>query len=65
MATDGITEARQGAEMLGLDGLKRLAAECRGRVTVGEISQAILERTRAYAGGALTDDACLLLAQRR
>ena len=64
MTTDGITEARRGLEMLGLEGLKRLARECQERVTVGEISQAILERTRAYAGGSLTDDACILLAQR-
>ena len=50
MTTDGITEARQGLEMLGLDGLKRLARECRECVTVGEISRAILERRARLRG---------------
>ncbi len=65
MATDGITEARQGGEMLNLDGLKRLAAEARHLPEVGEISRAILDGARDHAGGILTDDACLLLARRR
>ena len=38
--------------------------ECRRRGPVGEISRAILDGARAFAGGALTDDACILLAQR-
>ena len=65
MTTDGITEARVGTRMLGLDGLKRLARECGGAVSVGEVSRSLLDGARAFAGGVLADDACLLLAQRR
>ena len=65
MATDGITEARRHGEMLGLEGLQRLALEARALGEVGEISRAIVDATRDYAGGVQADDVCLLLARRR
>jgi PAS domain S-box-containing protein len=65
MATDGITEARCEGVMLGLDGLKRLALDALHHSEIGEISRAILDNSRAYSGGHLADDACILLVRRR
>ena len=64
MTTDGITEARRGRDMLEVEGLKRLVRECAGSGSVSEISQAILNGARSFAGGPLSDDACILVAQR-
>ncbi len=64
MVTDGITEARQGSEFLDYEGLVHLAREAPKTASPTEIGRAILDGARAYAGGALSDDACLLLARR-
>ena len=63
IVTDGITEARRGQEFLDYAGMVRLA---QGASTTAphEIGRAVLEGARAFAGGSLSDDACLLLAQR-
>lgn len=65
MATDGITEARHGHELLGTEGLQALAHEARGQDTVHKLGATILCGARAFAGGALQDDACILLARRK
>ena len=65
IATDGITEARQGSRFLGNDGMARLAAEALPLGALTEIAQAILEGAKAFAGDRLHDDVCLLLARRR
>ena len=63
-ATDGITEARQGRDLLGNDGMARMAQEARSLKTLAEMGQAIFSSAQEYAGGKLHDDACLLLARR-
>ena len=63
-ATDGITEARRGSDLLGNDGMGRLAQDARSLETLAEMGQAIFSNAQEYAGGKLHDDACLLLARR-
>jgi len=70
LTTDGVTEARQGRQFLGYDGLQRLAQEGRSAGapetgTLEQMGQTILDGARAFAGGRLRDDACVLLARRR
>lgn len=65
MATDGITEARNGYEFLGPEGMAALAEEAGPTASPFELSQAIYGGARAFAGGDLHDDACLLIARRR
>ena len=64
LTTDGLTEARRGGEMLGTEGLTRLAAEALGPGALPDVGAAIMARVKDYAGGSLRDDACLLLARR-
>jgi serine phosphatase RsbU (regulator of sigma subunit) len=66
MVTDGITEARKGrGELLGHPGMVALVRESlRGR-TLHEAGRHVLAGAHAFAGGALRDDACLVLARRR
>lgn len=63
MATDGVTEARQGREFLDIDGLTRLAVAGNGGDLEG-MASAIMDGARAFAGGKLRDDATLLLVRR-
>jgi len=66
LLTDGITEARRGNEFFGPEGLIECARAARGRAeSLWETGRSILDGARAHGGGALRDDACLLLAQRR
>ena len=65
MATDGIMEARRGQDMLDTTGVVRLAREARALPSLDATGRAILDGARAFAGGPLPDDACLLLARRR
>jgi serine phosphatase RsbU (regulator of sigma subunit) len=65
MVTDGITEARNGVELLGYDGMAQLAQQSLQAPSLQEAAQAILEGARAFAHGSLSDDACLILARRR
>jgi len=65
LTTDGVTEARQGRQFLGYEGLMRLAAEGRSLRTLEEMGQTILGGARAFAQGKLKDDACVLLLRRQ
>jgi len=73
LLTDGITEARapkaearRGGEFLGQEGLVRLARQAQKEgATLREMGRLILEGARAFGGGTLRDDACILLARRR
>jgi len=65
MVTDGITEARNGVELLGHDGMAAVAEKALEAPSLQEAAQAILEGARTFARGRLTDDACLILARRR
>lgn len=65
LTTDGITEARRGPrEFLGNEGMLRLAEQAAAG-SVRYIGQAVLEGARAFAGGTLHDDVCILVARRR
>ena len=63
LVTDGITEARQGGAMLGADGLRTIVS-AHTHETLRALGDTLLEGARSFAGGALQDDACLLLARR-
>jgi PAS domain S-box-containing protein len=63
LATDGIFEARLGDRFLDYEGLAALATGA-GAVSLRSLGETILEGARAFSGGALSDDACLLLARR-
>jgi len=65
LATDGITEARRGHEFLDTAGMVTLAREGRSSGTLEGLGRAVLDGARAFAGGKLQDDACLLLVRRR
>jgi serine phosphatase RsbU (regulator of sigma subunit) len=65
MVTDGITEARCGTDLLGYEGMARLARASQEAVSLYDGGQLILDGARAHAGGAFQDDACLILARRR
>ncbi len=65
MTTDGITEARQGPEFLGLEGLKMLALRGRQVGNLEQMGRFILDGARKYGGGTLRDDAAILLCRRR
>lgn len=65
LATDGLTEARQGSFFLGSEGLADLACRAASAsASVDEIAQAILDGARAFANGTLHDDACLFFVRR-
>ena len=64
IVTDGITEARRDGDFLDYEGLTRLAVESHGKASLSEMARSIIEGARAFTGGALADDACLLLARR-
>lgn len=63
-ATDGITEARRGMDLLGNGGMTQIAQEAKKLGTLAEMGQAILSGAKEYAGGKLHDDVCLLLVRR-
>jgi serine phosphatase RsbU (regulator of sigma subunit) len=65
LVTDGITEARNGRALLGYDGMVQLALQALQAPTLREAGEAILAGAQAFACGALSDDACLILARRR
>jgi serine phosphatase RsbU (regulator of sigma subunit) len=65
LLTDGITEARNGSELLGYSALVQLARLALQAPSLQEGARAIVAGVRAFARGPLSDDACLLLARRR
>jgi PAS domain S-box-containing protein len=67
MVTDGITEARRGADLLGPEGLVRLVndAAATAGATTDHLAEAIVTGARAFGNGSLHDDVCLLVARRR
>lgn len=63
VATDGITEARRGKELLGFEGFTRLVKQCGPNGSLKSIGSCVLERAEEFAHGNFTDDVCLLLAR--
>ena len=68
-STDGLTEARRRTgkklEMFGYDGLVTAVREevAWHMSSLGDAGIAVAERARSFAGGAINDDVCLLLAR--
>jgi serine phosphatase RsbU (regulator of sigma subunit) len=68
LMTDGLTESRKGrGGLLGYQGVVGLAREAFSAPSpspsLRSIGKQIIDGARAHAGGALHDDACLLLAR--
>ena len=64
ITTDGIIEARHGRKLFGPEGMEQAAREA-AELPLRQIGQAIVDAARAFAGGTLQDDVCLLLARLR
>ncbi|MGO8672497.1 MAG: SpoIIE family protein phosphatase [Capsulimonadaceae bacterium] len=64
MTTDGITEARRGGDLFGLDRVGEVARSAVKSGTLHDIGTAILEAARVHGGGRFGDDVCLVLARR-
>ncbi len=64
LATDGLTEARRSGAMLGFEGLQAHAAASLPGRPLRDAGQALIESVRGWAGGAFSDDVCVLLARR-
>lgn len=63
LVTDGVTEARNGSELLGEDGLLE-ALERLGATPIEELPAALLDEVRRYADGRLRDDVVIVCAAR-
>ena len=63
MATDGITEARRSRAFLGTEGFAALAEKAGPTASLRTLKETICAGARAFAGGVMHDDACLLLAR--
>ncbi len=62
--TDGITEARTGSRMFGLEGIEQVLVDCAGK-SGEEIIDELFARASAAAGGRLRDDAAVLVITAR
>lgn len=62
--TDGLSEARRGTELFGLDRVIEAFAAFRG-VPVRDVASGIAEAAIAFAGGALGDDLAIIVLERR
>ena len=65
--TDGITEARRAGtgRLFGDERLRRVARDAVARESLGEAAAHVVDEARRFAGGPLSDDACVLVARRR
>ncbi len=68
ISTDGLVEARnprRRTEFFGVDRLSRAVRSAAKRSdSLADVGEAVLERARRFAGGAIRDDVCLMLARR-
>jgi len=65
LVTDGITEARRKNEFLEAEGAARLLSSVPGDAPLEQAARTVLEGARAFSGGTLRDDACVLVARLR
>lgn len=63
LLTDGITEARRGREFFGYEGAQRAAVKAASSGALDKIGASIVSEAKAFGGGALRDDACILVAR--
>jgi len=64
IVTDGITEARTGANFFGTEGFVEVIQNHLSSRTLGQTAETVVNAARTFAGGILRDDACVLLARR-
>jgi sigma-B regulation protein RsbU (phosphoserine phosphatase) len=60
--TDGLTEARRGTELFGVDAVSAVLAGLR-KPSPGEAIAILRARVAQFAYGGLTDDLCMLAAR--
>ena len=65
MTTDGITEARRGHVFLGSEGLTALVEKAGPNASLQDLQKTVHRGALDFAGTALRDDVCLLLARRQ
>ncbi len=64
LITDGITEARNGQEFLGAEGLTSICKHLPQELASAQTKAThILSEAKSFAGGSLSDDACVVVAQ--
>jgi len=63
MLTDGITEARRRSEFFGLEGVLSVVRRCFEQDTLDGIETTIVAEAKAFTGGDLRDDACVLVTR--
>jgi sigma-B regulation protein RsbU (phosphoserine phosphatase) len=61
--TDGVVESRVGADLYGDARLDRLLSERRA-LAAEELARAVVEDSRAFAGGGLADDSAVVVVKR-
>lgn len=61
--TDGISEARRGGEMFGIEGIKRAVCTC-PNLSAGHAAKALLDAAADWARGELRDDAVVVVIRR-
>jgi serine phosphatase RsbU (regulator of sigma subunit) len=61
--TDGVTESRANGELYGQTRLHRLLSE-RRELPAEELARAVVEDSRAFAGGGLADDSAVVVVKR-
>lgn len=64
MYTDGVTEARQGADLYGEERLSGVIIDCAG-LNADQIANRIIREVTEFAGGRLTDDAAVVVLKIR
>ena len=64
LLTDGVTEARRGRDFWGVEGVDRVLRRADTSPSLLTLGETVVREAREFAGGALRDDVCLLLACR-
>ena len=62
--TDGITEARNGSDLLGYPAMVEIVRQALQASSLQAAGEEILAKAQAHARGKLSDDVCLILARR-
>lgn len=62
--TDGLLEARHGGELFGVEGIERVLKES-GQRSPDELVEALVRESAEWGGGRRTDDAAVIVVERR
>jgi serine phosphatase RsbU (regulator of sigma subunit) len=61
MYTDGVTEARQGRDLFGVDRLRRILADAPRTVTASDLAARIETAVLDHSGRRISDDTAILV----